>query len=75
MPARVQIRKLIHMIVLAFVCLGLRLHDLESVEIITNLNSSWLYCLLLLTVALLCLLWLALVVLAACAFRSTATQV
>ena len=47
-------------------------------ELILNLNSSWLYCLLLL--ALVCfsffgLFRLALAALAACAFRSIATQV
>ena len=49
-----------------------------SMELILNLNSSWLYCLLLL--ALVCfsffgLFRLALAALAACAFRSIATQV
>ena len=44
-------------------------------ELILNLNSSWLYCLLLLALVCLGLFWLALAASAACAFRSIATQV
>ena len=41
-------------------CLLVHAFARQSVELILNLNSSWLYCLLLLTVACLCLLLLAL---------------
>ena len=64
-PARVQVRKQFHMMLPAFACFCLLGHAFarQSVELILDFNSSWLYCLLLLTFAcacfgLLCLLWL-----------------
>ena len=64
-PARVQVRKQFHMMLPAFACFCLLGHAFarHSVELILDFNSSWLYCLLLLTFAcacfgLLCLLWL-----------------
>ena len=56
---------------LAFACFCLlgRAFARSSVELILNLNSSWLYALLWLTLACFGLLWLALAPLAACAGR------
>ena len=46
-PARVQVRKQFQMIVLAFACFCLLVQAIarQSVELILNLNSSWLSCL------------------------------